>query len=64
MSKGIKILSIQMGSYYDYIDAKRKNLDLGKAVLDYSLFSEFMLENKMQINRKGVTYDFIMCKYN
>lgn len=53
-----------MGSFYDYTLGNRKHLDLGRAVLDYSLFSEYMLStDKVNVTKKGTTYDFIMTKY-
>lgn len=58
---GIKINSLQMGSYYDYINANRLELDLGEAVLDYSLFTEFLFTKGLYVKEEK-TLDFIMCK--
>jgi hypothetical protein len=63
-NKSIKISSLQMGSFYDYEIGNRNKLDIGKAVLDYSLFTEFMQDNKMIVNGMGKSYDFIMCKFD
>lgn len=60
----IKINSLQMGSFYDYELGNRTYLDMGKAVLDYSLFAEFMLANGMKVNNRGKSFDFIMCKFD
>jgi hypothetical protein len=64
MGNSIKINSLQMGSFYDYELGYRLYLDMGDAVLDYSLFSEFMMENKLSVNKRGKSFDFIMCKFD
>lgn len=64
-NNGLKIKSIEMGSLLSYQAGNRQYLDMGKAVLDNSLFSQYMLENGMTTNKTGTaTNDFIMCKFS
>lgn len=61
----IKIKSIQANSLYcvnnGYKDAF---LDCGKAIINNSLFSEYMRKHGVTVNRKGDSDDFITMKFD
>lgn len=69
----IKIKSIQANSIYavnnyventDRTDCKKPYLDLGEAVINNSLFSEYMLHHGAAVNKKGRSRDFIVMKFD
>lgn len=72
-SKAIKIRSIQANSLYNVSNYNEKNtdsaskkpyLDLGQAVINDSLFSEYMRHHSVVVNRRGKSRDFIMMKFD
>lgn len=69
----IKIKSIQANSLYavnNFVEAenetnKRKPyLDLGEAVINDSLFSDYMMHHAVAVNKKGRSKDFIVMKFD
>lgn len=72
-SQSIKIKSIQANSLYavnNYVEDenetgnKKPYLDLGEAVINNSLFSEYMIHHAVAVNRKGRSKDFIVLKFD
>ena len=66
-SQSIKIKSIQANSLYavnNYVEDenetgnKKPYLDLGEAVINNSLFSEYMMHHAVAVNGKGRSKDF------
>ena len=69
----IKIKSIQANSLYavnNYVEDENKTnnkkpyLDLGEAVINNSLFSEYMMHHAVTVNKKGRSKDFIVMKFD
>lgn len=69
----IKIKSIQANSLYavnnyvedeNKINNKKPYLDLGEAVINNSLFSEYMMHHAVTVNKKGRSKDFIVMKFD
>lgn len=68
----IKIKSIQANSLYavnNYVENSKWNykkpyLDLGEAVINSSLFSDYMLHHGVAVNRKGESKDFVVMKFD
>lgn len=67
----IKIRSVQANSLYtvnnyveDETDCKKPYLDLGEAVINDSLFSDYMLCHGVTINSRGVSKDLIVMKFD
>ena len=61
----IKIKSIQANSLYRVNNCyKDAFLDCGKAVINNSLFSEYMRKHGVTVNRKGNSDDFISMKFD
>lgn len=69
----IKIRSIEANSLYavnNYeedntrIDSRKPYLDLGEAVINKSLFSEYMVHHGANVDRHGRSFDFILMKFN
>lgn len=73
-NKAIKIRSIQANSLYavnNYnenketeSEGKKPYLDLGEAVINNSLFSEYMMHHAMFVNKKSRSRDFIVMKFD
>lgn len=72
-SSAIKIKSIQANSLYavnNYVEEenetenKKPYLDLGEAVINNSLFSEYMKHHAVAVNKKGRSKDFIVMKFD
>lgn len=72
-SQPIKIKSIQANSLYavnNYVEDesetgnKKPYLDLGEAVINNSLFSEYMIHHAVAVNGKGRSKDFIVLKFD
>lgn len=72
-SQSIKIKSIQANSLYavnNYVEDenetgnKKPYLDLGEAVINNSLFSEYMMHHAVAVNGKGRSKDFIVLKFD
>ena len=72
-SQSIKIKSIQANSLYavnNYVEDenetgnKKPYLDLGEAVINNSLFSEYMMHHAVAVNGKGISKDFIVLKFD
>ena len=73
-NRAIKIKSIQANSLYavnnynEDTDTENENnkpyLDLGEAVINNSLFSEYMKHHAVATNKKGKSKDFIVMKFN
>ena len=73
-NKAIKISSIQanslyaVNSYNESKDAENKDkkpyLDLGEAVINNSLFSEYMMHHAVSVNKKNRSQDFIVMKFD
>lgn len=73
-SQSIKIKSIQANSLYavnNYNEDaetgnenKKPYLDLGEAVINDSLFSDYMMHHAVAVNKKGRSKDFIVLKFN
>lgn len=72
-SKSIKIRSIQANSLYNVNNynendagnsSKKPYLDLGQAVINDSLFSEYMRHHSVVVNSKGRSRDFIVMKFD
>lgn len=72
-SQPIKIKSIQANSLYavnNYVEDenetgnKKPYLDLGEAVINNSLFSEYMIHHAVALNGKGRSKDFIVLKFD
>lgn len=74
-SETIKIKSIEANSIYllntydaklpeEKKDEKRPYLDMGKAVLNKSLFTEYMMDHGMTVSKRGNSKDFIVMKFN
>lgn len=72
-SQSIKIKSIQANSLYavnNYVEDenetgnKKPYLDLGEAVINNSLFSEYMMHHAVTVNGKGRSKDFIVLKFD
>ena len=72
-SQSIKIKSIQANSLYavnNYVEDenetgnKKPYLDLGEAVINNSLFSEYMMHHAVAVNGKGRRKDFIVLKFD
>ncbi|WP_275443828.1 hypothetical protein [Petralouisia muris] len=72
-SQSIKIKSIQANSLYavnNYVEDesetgnKKPYLDLGEAVINNSLFSEYMIHHAVAVNGKGRSKDFIVLKFD
>lgn len=63
--RAIKINSVQANSLY-YVNNGVENsiLDRGKAVINGSLFSEYMRKHGVIVNRKGNSLDFLVMKYD
>lgn len=67
----IKIKSIQANSLYavnnyveDGTDSKKPYLDLGEAVINNSLFSDYMMHHAVAVNKRGRSKDFIVLKFD
>lgn len=68
----IKIKSIQANSLYavnNFVDSgktdcKKPYLDLGEAVINNSLFSDYMLHHGVTVNKKNRSKDFIVLKFD
>lgn len=69
----IKIKSVQANSLYavnNYTEGdnetenKKPYLDLGEAVINNSLFSEYMKHHAVAVNKKGRSRDFIVMKFD
>lgn len=68
----IKIKSIQANSLYavnnyveeDGTDRKKPYLDLGEAVINNSLFSDYMMHHAVAVNKRGRSKDFIVLKFD
>lgn len=61
----IKIKSIQANSLYRVNNGyENAFLDCGKAVINNSLFSEYMRRHEITVNRKGESNDFISMKFD
>lgn len=72
-NSAIKIKSIQANSLYavnNYVedenktDNKKPYLDLGEAVINNSLFSNYMMHHAVVVNKKGKSKDFIVMKFD
>ena len=72
-SKSIKIRSIQANSLYNVNNynendadntSRKPYLDLGQAVINDSLFSEYMRHHGVVVNGKGRSRDFIVMKFD
>ena len=73
-NQSIKIKSVQANSLYAVNNYKENNenaaenkkpyLDLGEAVINNSLFSEYMMHHAVAVNGKGRSKDFIVMKFN
>lgn len=73
-NKAIKIRSIQANSLYcvNHYKEDKKNgnmikkpyLDLGEAIINDSLFSDYMIHHGVAVNRKGRSQDFIVMKFD
>lgn len=64
-SKAIKIRSIQANSLWAYNNEfENAYLDIGKAVINDSLFSEYMLKHGAVANKKRKSNDFIVMKFD
>lgn len=72
-SQSIKIKSIQANSLYavnNYVEDenetgnKKPYLDLGEAVINNSLFSEYMMHHAVAVNKKGRSKDFMVLKFD
>ena len=73
-NKAIKIKSIQANSLYavnNYNEDtetenenKKPYLDLGEAVINNSLFSDYMMHHAVAVNKKGRSKDFIVLKFD
>ncbi|MDE6435847.1 MAG: hypothetical protein K2L07_16700 [Lachnospiraceae bacterium] len=72
-SSAIKIKSIQANSLYavnNYVedenetDNKKPYLDLGEAVINNSLFSDYMMHHAVVVNKKSRSKDFIVMKFD
>lgn len=73
MMRSIKIKSIQANSLYSVnnyvedeneVDNLRPYLDLGDAVINNSLFSDYMLHHGVVVNKKSRSKDFIVMKFD
>lgn len=71
--QSIKIKSIQANSLYavnNYVEEENKTdkrkpyLDLGEAVINNSLFSDYMIHHAVAVNKKGRSKDFIVMKFD
>jgi len=64
-NRAINIRSVQANSLY-YVDNGVKNvrLDKGKAVINNSLFSEYMRKHGVTVKKNGNSLDFIVMKYD
>lgn len=71
--QSIKIKSIQANSLYavnNYVedendtDNRKPYLDLGEAVINNSLFSEYMMHHAVVVNKKRRSRDFIVLKFD
>lgn len=69
----IKIKSIQANSLYavnnyaedkNKADNKKPYLDLGEAVINNSLFSNYMMHHAVAVNKKAKSKDFIVMKFD
>ena len=61
----IKIKSIQANSLYCVNNGYENTfLDCGKAVINNSLFSEYMRRHGVTVNRKGESDDFVSMKFD
>ena len=71
MENTIKIQSIQANSLYvvntykesGKVDNFKPYLDLGEAVINNSLFSDYMIHHGVAVNKKGHSKDFIVMKF-
>lgn len=64
-STAINIKSIQADSLYRVNNGySNAVLDCGKAVINNSIFSEYMCRHGVTVNRKGNSNDFIMMKFD
>ncbi len=73
-NKAIKIKSIQANSLYavnNYNEDtetenenKKPYLDLGEAVINNSLFSDYMMHHAVAVNKKGRSKDFVVLKFD
>ena len=64
-NRAIKINSIQANSlYYVNNGVENSKLDRGKAVINGSLFSEYMRRHGIVVNRGGSSLDFLVMKYD
>lgn len=72
-SSAIKIKSIQANSLYtvnnyvedeNKVDNRKPCLDLGEAVINNSLFSDYMMHHAVFVNKKGRSKDFIVMKFD
>lgn len=72
-AQSIKIKSIQANSLYavnnyvedeNRINSKKPYLDLGEAVINNSLFSEYMMHHAVAVNKEGRSRDFIVMKFD
>lgn len=61
---GIKIKNIQAGSLYDHNLGVRTNLDMKDAMLTNSLFSEFLLQNGLNVWKGESTRDVICLEFD
>lgn len=71
--QSIKIKSIQANSLYavnNYVedknmaDNRKPYLDLGEAVINNSLFSDYMKHHAVVVNKKGRSKDFVVMKFD
>lgn len=69
--QSIKIKSIQANSLYivnNYVEGggtdKKPYLDLGEAVINNSLFSNYMMHHAVTVNKKHRSRDFIVMKFD
>lgn len=70
-NRAIKIKSIQANSLYavnnykeDETDNQKPYLDLGEAVINDSLFSDYMMHHAVAVNKKSRSKDFIVMKFD
>ena len=65
MSKyGLKIKNIEAGSLYGYQIGVRDNYDTTNAMLTNSLFSDFLIQNGLNIYKEESTRDIICIEFN
>lgn len=64
-NRAININSVQANSlYYVNNGVENAKMDRGKAVINGSLFSEYMRKHGVTVNKKGNSLDFLVMKYD